>query len=98
MIKHFALFAFLLFVVLAVAGPYIDSVCVEGRLGRDQVAAINALEWNHCPSYNDGTCRAERKDRILRRECSEFSRTVLFRDQINDIRRWWGTPVEEEIG
>ncbi len=96
MLKHFVLFVFLLFVALAVAGPYIDSICTEGRLDREQAAAINALEWNRCPKYNDGVCRAKKKDRILKRECAEFSRMVLFRDQVNDIRRWWITPVEVE--
>lgn len=89
MIKHFILFTFLLFCFLAIAGPYIDSVCTEGRISREQAAAINELEWKHCPSYRNGECEAGTKDRILVRECAEFSRKVLFRAQVNDFRGWW---------
>lgn len=90
MLKHFVLFTALLFGGLVVSGPYIDSICVEGRLSTEQAEAINHFAWKKCPKYRDGVCRAKKKDRILLRECSEFSRKILFRDQVNDIRRWWG--------
>lgn len=63
-------------------GKAIDSVCVEGRLSQLQVDAINALPWDKCPGYRqreNGGCWADVKDRVVIRECSEFSRFVTFR-------------------
>ncbi len=76
--------AVLLFIVwfnLALwAGEYIDSVCTLGRISDEQARAVNDLPFNKCPGYNDGVCEAKLKDRIVRRECSEFMRGLHLRD------------------
>ena len=89
LVRHFIIFIGLLFVLLMVSGPYLDSICVEGRISRKQAAAINANGWNKCPKYRNGNCQAEKKDRILIWECSELSRKILLRDHVNEAIKWW---------
>ena len=74
---------------LLLAGPAIDAACVKGRISGLQALAINNHDWNKCPRYMNGVCEAERMDRVLRHECSDLSRKILFRDQVNDVRKWW---------
>jgi len=74
--------ALLLFVWLNVVlwgGAYFDNVCIEGRLSAEQAEAINSEEWGKCPSYRDGDCKAEEKDRVLKHFCSKFSRKLTVR-------------------
>ena len=59
-------------------GGKFDSICVEGRLSQAQATAINSLPWGKCPNYRDGRCEAQVDDRILVRECSEFSRSIFY--------------------
>ncbi len=81
--------ALAVYLSLILGGPYIDSICTEGRISSNQAAIINLREWNKCPSYRNNNCAAREGDRILRRECAEFSRKLLFRDQVNAILRQW---------
>ncbi len=66
-------------------GSWIDSICVEGKLSQVQVEALNSLEWEKCPGYRkraNGGCTAEINDRVVIRECSQFSRAFFLRDYI----------------
>lgn len=51
-----------------------DETCIEGRLSAEQAEAINSLEWDKCPSYRNGECRAEWNDRVFVGQCSEASK------------------------
>lgn len=68
----------LVYFVGCVIGPAFDKACVEGRISQEQAEAINELEWEKCPSYNEGECRAEVNDRVIKRECSELSRKFFY--------------------
>ncbi len=87
--RHFLFFLAVLYFGLIIAGPAIDAACVKGRLSEVQVRAINEQEWNKCPKYMNGKCEALKYDRVLSGECSNRSRTILFRDQVNDVTKWW---------
>jgi hypothetical protein len=74
--------------LIAGGGAYFDSICVEGRLSYEQVEAINSLSWDRCPKYRQsaidrgeyGQCKADVRDRVIVRECSEFFRSGTLRD------------------
>lgn len=88
-LRHFLVFTALLYFALVVVGPYFDAACTKGRLSGVQARAINDHDWNKCPKYMNGVCEAKRRDRVLSYECADLSRKILFRDQVNDVRRWW---------
>lgn len=77
---HAAITLLVLWAAICIVGPYFDATCVEGKLSKSQVEAINNLPWEKCPGYRDGRCQAEVNDRVVVHECSRASRSVFL---------WW---------
>lgn len=71
------LFLALVWSVIFLSDGAVDTICIEGRLSEAQAQAINQTEWDKCPKYRNGNCQAEKEDRVLARECSEFSKKVF---------------------
>ena len=70
----------LLFIWLNVVlwgGRVFDRNCIEGRVSTQQAESINKAEWGKCPFYRR-PCAAEENDRVLKRQCSEFSRNLFL--------------------
>jgi hypothetical protein len=84
-LKHAFITLLLLWAAIALLGRQIDSVCMEGQLSTVQADAINSRPWKKCPSYRHGVCRVEEEDRVVVRECADFSRKFLFRRLIPQI-------------
>lgn len=85
--RHTIILALLLWICLFFWGSVFDKECIEGRLSASQVAVINSLEWDLCPGYRKGYCRAEEGDRVLVRECSNLSRRILLRNPAKELRK-----------
>jgi hypothetical protein len=59
-------------------GRYFDQSCIEGRVSAEQAEVLNGKEWGKCPFYRS-PCVAEENDRVLKHQCSEFSRHLFLR-------------------
>lgn len=84
-LKHAGITLLIIFVAICAIGPHFDAICVEGRIGPEQVEALEGVEWGHCPSYRNGECEVEVDDRVFVGECSEASRSVFL---------WWKKVVK----
>ncbi len=72
-LKHAMILLVLVWAFVALYGGHkSDELCVEGRLSAAQARVINSMEWEHCPNYRNGECRAEKNDRVMAGQCSEF--------------------------
>ena len=79
-LKHAAFTIAFIFIAICYIGPHFDEVCVEGKIGPEQVKALEGVPWGHCPSYRHGECRVNVDDRVIIMECSEASRSTFL---------WW---------
>ncbi len=79
-LKHAGITILIIFIFICAIGSTFDSICIEGRIGPEQVKALEGVEWGHCPSYRNGECEAEVDDRVFVGECSETSRSIFL---------WW---------
>ena len=94
-IKRLLFAVVIVWVLIVVGGRAFDQVCIEGRLSEEQSKIINVWEWDKCPKYNQPECRAEAGDRVLRRECSEFSRALFFQGKL-DLDWLYSNPLYKE--
>ena len=82
-LKRSLLALIVLWAIVVIGGRAFDQFCIEGRLSDEQSRVINIWDWGKCPSYKQGDCKAEAGDRVLRRECSEFSRTLFLQQKLD---------------
>lgn len=82
MIRHFIYFILIIWLVITFGGgKAIDNVCIKGKLKDRHAMAIEAVGWRKRPVVLG--------DRIVDRRCSEFLRTLTFRDDDRlDPYRW----------
>lgn len=59
----------LVWIMINLLAPHFDEYCIIGQLSRSQAIALNQMEWEA-----GGKMDALPRDRVLNRECSEFSR------------------------
>ncbi len=90
-LKHVMILLALVWAFTALyGGRKSDKLCVEGRLSAAQARIINSMEWEHCPNYRNGECRAEKNDRVMVGQCSE---TLKFlwkpKKWIPAFQSWW---------
>jgi hypothetical protein len=71
------LLLFIWWSVVLWGGEVFDRNCIEGRVSMEQAEAINQVEWGKCPFYRS-PCVAVENDRVLKRQCSEFSRRLFL--------------------
>jgi len=66
--------------VIPFCGDAVDSYCIKGKCKYSQNLKIKGM------NPTEITC--EEGDRVLKRQCSEFMRSVTFRNQYEAVLDW----------
>jgi len=92
LLKAAILLLFLMWAAITVyVGAVFDETCIEGRISAEQATMLNATDWERCPKYRMGECKAAKNDRVLVGQCSEFFK-FLWRPS-----KWWPAIREWEF-